>query len=74
LSSAARRVSESASGTIVAGRGSRASDTAGVADAASCNATSPGITTTETPRFDTAARIAISSVRGIWRALETSSQ
>jgi len=38
------------------------------------NATSPGSTTTATPRFESAVWIAISSVRGIWAGLETNSQ
>ena len=44
------------------------------ASAAACNATSPGITTTDTPRLPTASRIATSSTRGIWFAPEISSQ
>src|SRR5215471_5354946 len=46
----------------------------GGASAAACRATSPGIATTETPLFPTASRIAISSMRGISLAQETSSQ
>jgi hypothetical protein len=46
----------------------------GGASAAGCNATSPGITTTETPRRPTASRIATSSTRGIWFVPEISSQ
>lgn len=37
-------------------------------------ATSPGITTTSTPRLSVASRIAVSSMRGIWLALEISSR
>ena len=47
---------------------------AGGASDAGCSATSPGITTTDTPRLPTASRIATSSARGIWLAPETSSQ
>ena len=46
---------------------------AGASDAGR-SATSPGITTTDTPRLPTACRIATSRVRGIWLALEISSQ
>jgi hypothetical protein len=44
------------------------------ASGAGCRATSPGITTTDTPRLATACRIATSNVRGIWLAPEISSQ
>ncbi len=47
---------------------------AGEASSGFCSATSPGITITDTPRFPTASRIAISRVRGIWWAPDTSSQ
>ena len=49
--------------------GSRPRGFGGGASDAGCSATSPGITTTETPRLPTASRIAISSTRGIWLAL-----
>jgi hypothetical protein len=41
---------------------------------AACKATSPGMTITDTPRFPTASRMAISRLRGICLALDTSSQ
>ena len=54
--------------------GSKPASLAGGASAAACSATSPGITTTATPRLPTASRMAISSVRGICCGSETSSQ
>ena len=47
----------------------------GGASAAGCSATSPGMTITDDAAFGRPrARIAISSTRGIWSGLETSSQ
>ena len=44
------------------------------AAATGCSATSPGSTSTDTPPFALAARIAVSRMRGIWVVAETSSQ
>ena len=49
-----------------------ASQLATLASVAS-SATSPGMTTTDTPRRAMAMRIAFSRMRGIWSGLETSS-
>ena len=46
----------------------------GARPSVSCKATSPGITTTETPRREIAVWMAISRTRGIWSGWETSSQ
>jgi len=58
-----------------AGAGSASVPAAGSGrSGAGCRATSPGSTTTETPRLATASRIAISTVRCICSALPISSQ
>jgi hypothetical protein len=54
--------------------GNRSTDVGTGASIAACNATSRGITSTETPHLPTASRMAIARLRGICLALDTSSQ
>jgi len=74
LSREARRARSSDAGVTTGAEGSRPSNFVAGAAAAGCSATSPGSTSTDTPPFDRAVRIAVSSMRGIWVVLETSSQ
>ena len=70
---AAARCSDSSSGRTT----ERAATTGRAVHAESsarCRNTSPGITTTATPRSSTAARIAISRIRGVISGVLTSSQ
>ena len=64
FSRSASRLTSLSEGTS-AGLVNRTSDGCGVSPTAGCNATSPGITITETPRFPIASRIAIFKTRGI---------
>src|SRR5262245_37537426 len=65
LSSAARRSRSACRGVTTGACGSSPSALGLGPSIAGCKATSPGMTTTDTPRLPTASRIATSSTRGI---------
>src|SRR5438445_492112 len=71
---AARRSRSARDGVTTGGPGSSPAAFGAGASAAGCKATSPGMTTTDTPRLPIASRMATSRTRGICLAPAMSSQ